>query len=96
MSYDDFLVELSKARLSVRDFADLVGMRPNSVSNNAKQGKVPSHLAIIATLLSELRSNGIPFEPVFHRVAVDRKKSRGASAAGKFGGNKQGQLELGS
>ena len=96
MSYDEFLLELGKAGLSVRKFAALVGMRPNSVSNNAKRGEVPTHLAVIAALLSELGVRRIPIDPVFSRLELTKsaKKPRGASSAGKFGGNKQGHLEL--
>lgn len=96
MSYEEFISELGKAGLSVRKFADLVGMRPNSVSNNAKRGEVPTHLAVIAALLSELGAHRIPIDPIFSRLNLTKgaKKPRGASAAGKFGGDKQGRLEL--
>lgn len=92
MSYDDFITELGKAGLTVRGFADLVGMRANSVSNNAKRGEVPSHLAIIAALLAELRLNRIPIEPIFSRIDLNKKKPRGNASSGKFGGDKQEQL----
>lgn len=94
MSYDEFILELGKAGLSVRDFAALLNMRPNSVSNYSKRGEVPSHLGIIAALLAELRLNGITHEPVFDRCDVNRKKSRGSATTGKFGGDPQTQLEL--
>ncbi len=94
MSYDDFISELGKAGLTVRDFAALVGMRANSVSNYSKRGEVSSHLGIIAALLAELRLNGIPYQPAFNRVDVNKKKSRGSAKIGKFGGDPQAQLEL--
>jgi hypothetical protein len=96
MSYDDFLAELGKAGLSVRGFAELLGMRPNSISNNKKQGEVPGHLAVIAALLAEMRFRDMDYEPVFARVSLSKKKSRGAAGPGKFAGDKQGILELGS
>lgn len=96
MSYDDFIAELGKAGLSVRSFADLLGMRPNSISNNKKSGEVPGHLAVIAALLAELRLHGMPFAPVFARISTTPKKPRGGSASGKFAADKQGVLELGS
>ena len=96
MSYEDFIAELGKAGLSVCGFANLLGMRPNSVSNNATRGEVPSHLAVIATLLAVLRIQDIPYEPIFTRLDLSKKKPRGSAAAGKFGGDKQGQLELDS
>ena len=50
MPYEDFLEELRKARLSVREFAELIGMNPNSISNYARTGELPAHLALIAVL----------------------------------------------
>jgi hypothetical protein len=94
MPYDEFISELGKAGLSVRDFAALLGMRANSVSNYSKRGEVSSHLGIIAALLAELRLNGLSYEPIFNRVDVNKKKSRGSAATGKFGGDPQAQLEL--
>ena len=96
MTYDEFIGELGKAGLSVRGFADLLAMRPNSVSNNAKRGEVPSHLAIIAALLAEMRIRGVPYEPVFSHLDLNKKKPRGGVKSRKFGGDKQQQLELGS
>lgn len=96
VSYEDFITELGKAGLSVRGFADLLGMHPNSVSNNAKRGAVPSHIAIIAALLAELQIQGIPYEPIFSRLNLSKKKPRGGASPGKFGGDKQDQLEFGT
>lgn len=94
MNYDDFIAELNKTGLSVRRFADLMGMQPNSISNNKKQGGVPVHLAIIASLLAEMSSHDIDFEPIFIRLKPGKKKPRGASKPGKFAGDPQGVLEL--
>ena len=94
MTYDGFLAELGKAGLSVRAFADLIGMNRNSVSNYASGGEVPQHLAIIAALLGEMNVRGIQFESVLARVTATRKKPRGAARPGRFGGDKQEQLKL--
>ncbi|MGF6175447.1 XRE family transcriptional regulator [Ensifer sp. 4252] len=94
MTYDDFIAELNKAGLTVRRFADLMGMQPNSISNNKKKGEIPIHLAVIASLLAEMSSHGLDFSPTFARVAPTRKKPRGASRSGKFAGDPQGVLEL--
>ena len=56
MSYANFLLELERAGLSVRAFAELVGMNPNSISNYARNGEMPTHLALIAVLVAELGS----------------------------------------
>ena len=96
MTYKQFISELGKAGISVRGFADLLEMRPNSVSNNARRGEVPSHLAIIAALVAELHIHGISYGPIFSRLNLTKKKPRGGAASGRFGGDKQEQLEFSS
>lgn len=91
MTYDNFLAELNSAGLSVKRFADLVGMQPNSVSNYKKRGEVPVHLALIASLLAEMSTHHIDYEPVIARVQPVKKRSRGA-ASGRFAGDKQTSL----
>lgn len=94
MNYDAFLAELSQAGLSVRAFAELIGMNKNSVSNYASIGRVPNHLAVIAVLLSELKGRGIGFENVLTKIDRTPKKPRGGAKPGRFGGDRQEQLEL--
>ncbi|MGC1303723.1 MAG: XRE family transcriptional regulator [Caulobacteraceae bacterium] len=94
MTYDAFVAELAQAGLTIREFASLLGMRPNSITNNRKRGEVPDHLAVIAALLSELRLLGVPAAPVFARLGLSKKRPRGAAVAGRFAGDKQGMLEL--
>jgi len=96
MTYADFLTELGRAGLTVRAFADLVGMNRNSVSNYAKAGVVPSHLAVIAALIAEMNACGIAYHPVIERIEMTPKKHRGTAKPGRFGGERQGRLELGS
>ena len=94
MSYDDFLGELNKAGLSIKRFADLLGMHPNSVSNNKKRGEVPIHLAFIASLLAEMSARRIDYEAVMARVQPVKKRPRGAATGGRFAGDKQATLEF--
>jgi hypothetical protein len=94
VAYDDFIIELTRAGLSVKRFAELMAMQPNSISNNKKKGEVPAHLAVIACLLAEMSTRDIDFSPVFSRLEPSKKKPRGASKPGKFAGDKQGVLEL--
>ena len=94
MTYEDFVVELNKAGLTVRRFADLMGMRPNSISNNKKHGEVPGHLAVIVSLLAEMSIHKINYEPIFVRVGPAKKKPRGVSKTGQLSGIQQGALEL--
>ncbi|MBY3108083.1 XRE family transcriptional regulator [Rhizobium leguminosarum bv. viciae] len=93
MIYDDFIGELNRASLSVRAFAELVRMNPNSVSNYAGR-EVPAHLGLIAALMADLRSHGIDYTEAVSRAAMPEKKPRGGAARGRFGGDRQQVLDL--
>ena len=95
MDYVGFQSELRKAGLSVTAFAELIGMKPNSVSNYAGS-TVPHHLAVIAVLLAELVGTGADFRSPLSRVGISPKKPRGGSKPGRFGGSPQSDLEFGS
>jgi hypothetical protein len=92
MTYDEFQRHVGKAGLTLKAFAELVRMNRISLSNLAKKGEVPAHLAIISALLGEMADNGIDYREVLTRIAIVPKKPRGAGRGGKFGGDKQEQL----
>ena len=96
MTFDEFVVELGRAGLSIRGFASLLRMRPNLITDNGKRGEVPSHLAVMAALLSELRLSDVPAAPVFARIDLSKKERRGAATVGLFAGDQQGVLDLNS
>lgn len=94
MPYSDFLAELGKAGLSVRAFAELIAMNPNSISNYARTGELPTHLALIAVLVVEISEIGGDYRRAMSRVALTPKKPRGGARQGHFGGDRQNDLEL--
>lgn len=91
MSYKEFLGLLRDAHLTIGALAQLVGMNRISLSNYAKMDRVPAHLAIIATLLAEMKKRNVDFHSVLQGINVERKKPRGAGI-GKFGGDRQNRL----
>lgn len=93
MRYKQFVSELGKGGLNIRAFADLLGMNRNSVSNYS-HGDVPSHLAIIATLIAELNVRGIDYRGVIKKLNLPPKLPRGGARPGKFGGDRQVELNL--
>ena len=95
MSYTDFLVELTKAGLTVRAFAELIGMNPNSITNYARSQSVPTHLALIAILIAELSVQGLDYQSAIAKVGIAPKKPRGGARQGQFGGDPQSLLDLG-
>lgn len=85
MIYEEFRRQLGKAGLTAKDFAELVKLNSNSITNYAKSGEVPSHLAVIAALLGEMAERKIDFRDVLSRIEIEPNKPRGAG----FGGSKQ-------
>jgi hypothetical protein len=95
MIYTDFLTELGKVGLTVRAFAELIGMNPNSVSNYARTGEIPTHLALITVLVVAISEMGGDYRRVVSKVEVMPKKPRGGARQGHFGGDRQTSLDLG-
>jgi len=54
--------------LSIKEFAELLGIKPNSITNYSKQGVVPTHIAVIVALISTMKDEGLDFYPVFEKV----------------------------
>ena len=94
MVYADFIARLEKIGLSVRGFAELIGMNPNSVSNYARKGELPSHLALIVVLVVAVGEMGGDYRRIISTVGVTPKKPRGRGRHGQFGGDGQTKLEL--
>jgi DNA-binding CsgD family transcriptional regulator len=44
MPYEEFQRLMGKAGLSIKEFATLLDMNPNSITNYKKIGKVPTHI----------------------------------------------------
>ncbi|WP_411726883.1 XRE family transcriptional regulator [Methyloglobulus sp.] len=91
MNYDEFQRQLGKAGVTIREFATLIKMNSNSVTNYAKSGEVPSHLAVIAALLGEMAERKIDFREVLSKIEIEPKKPRGGGT-GRFGVIKQEDL----
>lgn len=92
MHYEEFQRQLGKAGLSLREFAQLLKMNRNSISNYARIGSVPAHLAVIAALLGEMAERQVDFRAVLAKLDIEEKKPRGAGIKGRFGGSRQADL----
>lgn len=94
MPYADFLTGLGKAGLSIRAFAELIGMNPNSISNYARSGELPTHLALIAVLIVGISEMGGDYRQIMSKVELTPKKPRGGARQGQFGGDRQSNMDL--
>lgn len=89
MTYDEFQRQLGKSGLTAREFADLVHMNRNSITNCSQKGKVPSHLAVIVALMGEMAENRLDFKGVLTKVNIEPKRPRGRVINGNFDRRKQ-------
>ena len=96
MNYEEFQRHIGKAGLTLKEFAALIRMNRISLSNLAKKDEVPSHLAVIAALLGEMKDKGVEFRDVLARIEIAPKKARGAGKSGRFGGDKQADMFAGA
>ena len=94
MSYSDFIAKLQRIGLSVRAFAELIGMNPNSLSNYARGGELPAHIALIAVLVVAVGEMGGDYRQVMSKVVLTPKKPRGRARRGRFGGAPQQDMEF--
>lgn len=77
MEYDEFSRHVGKAGLKLNEFAALMRMHPNSLSNKRQKGEVPFHLAVIAVLLGEMADNKMDFRALISAIPGEPKKPRG-------------------
>lgn len=68
MNYSELQIELINSGLSIKDFASLIGMHPNSVTNYKSKGVLPLNMSIIVALIVELKRNDIDPEPIIEEV----------------------------
>lgn len=89
MTYEEFRRQLGKAGLTSKQFADLVKLNRNSITNYAAQGEVPAHWAIVVVLMGEMAERKIDFKTILESISIAPNKVRGSAAKGKFGGSRQ-------
>jgi len=87
MTYEEFQRQLGKAGISVKEFAGLLEMNRNSITNCSARGEVPSHIAVIAALMAEMADHQLDFKKALSRINITPKKPRGAGTNGTFGGS---------
>lgn len=83
MNYREFKRNIGKSGLTLNEFAQLLKMSTNSVTNLSKKEKVPKNLAIIATLLGEMADKGVEYKHLFENMDIEQQKSRVQGAFGK-------------
>lgn len=88
MNYEELLRNIGKSGLTIREFAEILGMNRVSISNLSKKQEVPVHLGIIAALMGEMAEHGLDFRPVIAKMDIKPRPAKGIAAKGVFGGMK--------
>jgi hypothetical protein len=89
MDYKTFKSHIGRAKLTNKEFAELVGLNTKSITNFAAKDNVPIHWAIVAVLMGELSHNEVEFMHLLGRLNIMPNKVRGGAAKGRWGGSKQ-------
>lgn len=92
MTYLEFTKNLKKADITAKEFAQLLKKHPNSITNNARKGKIPNELGVIAALIGKMADNNIEYRELINALDLNTQKIRGGAEIGKFGGNPQQSL----
>lgn len=82
MEYEEFRRHLGKAGLTNIEFAEIVKLNRNTLSNFRRYG-VPKYWAIIAVLMGVMADNAIDFKGPMSRIKIDMKKARAGSLKGE-------------
>lgn len=68
MTYKEFQIALIGLNLNIKDFARILGMNPNSITNYKLKGFVPLQLAIVINLMQELHNNQLNYLDVIEKT----------------------------
>lgn len=68
MTYTELQITLLEMGLSIKDLATLLGMNPNSITNYKSTGIIPLKLAIIVTLIANLKKADLSPEEIINEV----------------------------
>jgi hypothetical protein len=93
MDYPTFKKNLAHAGLSIREFADLLHMNKNSITNYAQKGEVPAHLGIIAQLIVALADRRVDYRKVLAGAPIRIKHRRGLPFGHPFRQKKTGSAQ---
>ena len=93
MDYEEFVRNIRKTGLTIKEFANLIKTNPNSITNLSTKEKMPKNLAIIAVLLGEIADKGIEYKYLFEKMDLQPQKARNKEAFRNMSNFDQRRLE---
>ena len=76
MNYEELKRNIRKAGLDIKDFAGLIKVNPNSITNLKSKKKIPKNIGIIAVLLGEMKEAKLPFKDYLNSLDLEEQKAR--------------------
>ena len=76
MNYEELKRNIRKAGLDIKDFAELIKVNPNSITNLKSKEKMPKNTAVIAVLLGEMVDKGLEYKHLFEKLDLREQKAR--------------------
>jgi antitoxin component HigA of HigAB toxin-antitoxin module len=67
MNYKELKLNIARAGLTLKEFAELIGSHPNSITNLKQREAVPKNIAIISILMAELAKNEADIKTILKR-----------------------------
>ena len=64
MTYRELKMNIARAGLTLKEFAELIGMHPTSITNLKSKDTIPSKITIIVLLLVMLIESGTKIDEV--------------------------------
>ena len=76
MNYEELKRNIRKAGLDIKDFAELIKVNPNSITNLKSKKKIPKNIGIIAVLLGEMKEAKLSFKDFLNSLDLEEQKAR--------------------
>lgn len=76
MNYEELTRNIRKAGLDIKEFAELIKVNPNSITNLKSKKKMPKNIVIIAVLLGEMKEAKLPFRNYLNSLDLEEQKAR--------------------
>jgi len=68
MNYENLKKLIKKSGLTIKEFADILGYHPSTISNMKQHPAVPNHFAVIAALIAEMEYQELDYKKVIEKL----------------------------
>ncbi len=68
MTYKELKMNIARAGLTIKEFAELIGMHPTSITNLKSREAVPNKISMIILLLVMLIESGVKIDEIKKKI----------------------------